>query len=210
MIAMSRPITFVLFTACASLSTLLLREIFGPEKQYPIPIAARSSAPPSLPKVPAFNPPPVDVLVEFNGRPLFNPKRQPIDPFVEMKQVPPPPAPQVTFIGTISQDGKQLAMVKTPEAPLAYTVQVGSALGVWKISDITPERILLAAESATYEVKLNSSPPPTRTGLVANIARNARGAVPSRGPPASISNPVPRPPQPAPLPDQRAHLRGIQ
>lgn len=197
MSAFLRPPAIALLSLCGLLSITFVRQLFGPEKGYVIPTVSLSLALPQVPQLPVFDPPPTEVLLEISERPLFNPKREPIQPAIENKEVP-PPAPQVAFIGTISQAGQQIAMVKTPSSPLAFSVRVGGTLEGWQVSDISQERILLAAKSATYEVKLNQGPPRPQPGSANNprLARAARGR--------------PDTPPTAPPPNTRARFRGVQ
>jgi hypothetical protein len=144
------------------------------------------------------------VLIELTQRPLFNPKRQPIQPAAEKKPPPPPPPPpQIAFIGTMSQDGEQLAMVKTSATPLAFSVKVGNALDGWQVSDISPERIVLSNNATKYEVKLNQAPPPGASNTVRPV-RTAR----TRGNQAA-SNAAPQPIASAPI-QSRSRFRGIR
>src|SRR5882724_7021083 len=103
---LARPAALLLLLLCGSLSALLAYQLLGPEEHYDVPQVSLPVALPQIPVLTAFEPPPAELLVEMTERPVFNPKRQPIQLPTEKKEAPPPP-PQLAFIGTISQAGEQ-------------------------------------------------------------------------------------------------------
>jgi hypothetical protein len=168
------PIRTFLLCWCGLLSAAETYQLLSPEATYVVPTLSSSAAPPVVPQIPEFDPPPVELLVEFNGHPLFNPTRQPITPKIEDTS-PPPPNPQVSFIGTIGQAGERIAIVKTPAEPLAFSVRLGSPLDGWQVADISSERIVLAAKNARYEVKISQAPPSPPRQIAATTPKNQGG-----------------------------------
>lgn len=207
MIIASRPLPFALLFVCGCLAAVLLRQWIEPEREFAIPHIASHEAIPGLPRVPAFHPPPRELLVEISGRPIFNPARQPIDPMPENEAA--PPAPQVTFIGTMSDAGQQVALVKTPGNPQSFTIKPGAILAGWQVSDISPQRILFSAKAASFEVKLSQPPPTPARSTQANKRRNPTQRRRSPAITATAAAQLPAVAA-APLPNPNLHFRGVQ
>lgn len=204
----SRPLPFALLFLCGALSAVLLRQSIGPEREFAVPSITSHAVIPGIPRIPVFHPPPAQLLVEIPGRPIFNPSRQPINPMPENEK--PPPAPQVTFIGTMSEAGQQTALVKTPGNPQAFTIKPGATIAGWQVTDISPQRILFSAKSANFEAKLSQPPAVPARSTQANKRRNPtqRGR---RSPAitATAAPQLPTPPAP-PLPNPNIHFRSVQ
>ena len=181
-----RPITVFLLAVCGLLSGNLSYQLVRDEAVPEIPRILSPASLPELPLIPSFDPPPEELLVEINERPLFNPTRQAIAPPLEVEPpAPPPPPPQVSFVGTITQDGQQSAMVKTQTTPLAFSLRVGGTLDGWQVSEISLEHIVFVLDAARHEVKLNQAPAPQRATPERQPRRAARGrnSPPNAAPP---------------------------
>lgn len=208
MTVFSRPIPLLLVTVCGCLLAMLARQLIRPDGPLVLPTVASRIGVPDVPAVPRFESPPAELLVEISGRPIFSPARKPFDPEAEARDAP-PPAPQITFVGTITEAGQLVAMVKITGAP-ASTIKAGAVIAGWQVTDIAPQRILLSAKSSTFEVKLNQvTTAPIRTAQ-ANSRRNPTTRARRSSAPAIAPLPQPAAPPTTPPPNPNVHFRGVQ
>jgi hypothetical protein len=165
---------------CAVLIVTLRSPLMGVERIIPVPETVLNEAAITPPKPPPFEPPPIAMFVEVNGKLLFHPSREAMEPIIEDK-TPPPPAPQVSFIGLIATGDERLAMVKGPRAPQAFTLRVGTMIEGWKVANILNDRIVLNAKKAQHEIRINAASAP-RPAQTAPANRPPANAAAGRGP----------------------------
>jgi hypothetical protein len=140
----------------------------------------------------------LDDLSETRDRPLFSPSRRPRQANLEVPVAPPPPppppqaptpVPNLAFLGTFESPTEVGATVQIPPNDKPVTVRYGTAIGGWRVVDISRQRLVLGLEDrrAVFTLFTASS---TANG-------EAPGALPPTGqqfrPPPSVV-PVPSPP----------------
>jgi hypothetical protein len=164
-----------------------------------LPHGARADEPAPPVSAPASQQVSLDDLSETRNRPLFSPSRRPRQANVDVAVVaPPPPAPppqaptpvpNLTFLGTFESRTEVGATVQIPPNDKPITVRYGTAIGGWRVVDISRQRLVLGLDDrrAVFTLFTASS---TANG-------ETPGALPPTGqqfrPPPSVV-PVPSPP----------------
>jgi type II secretory pathway component PulC len=151
------PAQLILVSLCALLGVIFIYEIAAPLGEFSVPVIEghRSAAPPAAPA--PFVPPSVDAFSAINDRSLFDAQRRPIAPASTPAQGGASATPpSVVLVGVIIDAQERLALVKTPESPLAISVKLGASIGGWQVSAIEADRIVLHSGSASDEIRLDA------------------------------------------------------
>lgn len=118
----------------------------------------------SLPKradilqgTPFFMPPPSDTFSSINDRPLFNPQRTPLKSDVLPSGGSGTEAiPSVVVVGVLLDRHTKMAFLKSQNTMFATTVEVGSVLDGWEVTDIAEDHVTIRNGSTEHEIPLNS------------------------------------------------------
>jgi len=152
------PAQLLLTSLCALLGVSFVYEVAAPLREFSVPVIEHHrSAAPAVAPVP-FVPPSVDAFSAINDRSLFDAERRAIAPASTPTQGgAAPPPPNVVLVGVIIDARDRLALVKTPESPLAVSVKLGASIGGWQVSAIEADRIVLRAGPANDEIRLDAA-----------------------------------------------------
>lgn len=168
----TRDFKFLSATLCVGLFACVSALVVS-QNQYHPDLSARP-IPPWKPALDAA--PNVDKLTtqqldldQALRRPLFRQSRLPFDPaaqiigqqeqlpslaIVEVVAPPPVDTSQYVLKGILIDAGNQQALIATAEAPEGVWLQKGAELSSWLLSDVKPDRVVLANGTQTVELKL--------------------------------------------------------
>ncbi|MGA7676317.1 MAG: hypothetical protein WCA78_14875 [Rhizomicrobium sp.] len=171
---------WVLLALCGFLLVVLAYELFTPVPEWtPAPVARLEHGPQTVTTYP-FVAPSIEAFAILDTRPAFNPLRTPLhvtgntlSGYGSASGA----AGSVTFgdlalIGIILDHGTKLALLRTPNRPLAVAVTTGAAIDGWQVVSIGSDRVVLRANGSEQELLLsaNKAPatqqaaPPTQSG----------------------------------------------
>lgn len=142
---------------CALLTLLLIYEIEAPISEFTVSGAtAPSQAALPLASGPPFVIAPAETFAAINERSVFDPARKAVVSKTEAgAAVATPPA--VVLVGVIIDRQDRLALVKSPELPMATGVRLGESIDGWQVTAIEPDRIVLHAGTTDDEIKLEDN-----------------------------------------------------
>ena len=151
-------LNLLLLAAAVSLALSLLSPLLGEGISVTVPKAKKAAEEPVAER-PQSPPPSVmefAVIAEHN---VFNPDRR-IPP--EKKEEPPLPKPEFVLYGTLITADTSLAMIEDLKAPYTTasrgrrqrTLRLGAALSGFTLSEVYPERVVMARGEERVEVRL--------------------------------------------------------
>jgi hypothetical protein len=160
MILRLSPAQIVLAGICGLLGAILLYMFLAPLPEYTV----ATPKPPALPAdtvAPArFEPPPAEAFAIVDNRSVFNPLRT---------KIVAPAAPNgaaatglptdLTLVGVILDGNTRIAMIKSPSAPMAVGVAVGSSFQGWQVTRVDPDRVALRGSGEEQELKMTAGKP---------------------------------------------------
>jgi len=169
----------LLIALCGTLGALVAYELWAPLATPAVPHLNPS---PMVLPIPVATPvmAPASTFSIIAERPLFDPQRK---KFVAPRNTQtdagaPPPLPNTALVGIIIDNEKSLAILKPADAAFASTMAVGDSVGVWRLSAIQQDRVILTAGHNRNEIRLDankSTPAPIRqdqSGPAAIIAKD--------------------------------------
>lgn len=160
----------------------------------PAPVPVEAAAP-----LPSAAPPPSSAFDVIENQPIFTSDRKPLVPSAAGPAAPPPP-PAIALVGIILDPTTKLALIRSPNSPLATAYAEGASIDGWILTQIAPDKIVLQAGTATDEVSLAANRAPAAPSSA--MPGQPPGLSQPAKPPSSPLEPVqpPGPPPPATTP----------
>ena len=158
------PAQLVLSGICAVLAAVLGYLVLAPLPEIIVPaVHARSEPVEDDTPLPRFEAPPMTAFAEIDDRSVFNPARVRVSsPSVAGSTNATTLPSDISLVGVILDGDKKLALIKSPQMPLAVGLGVGSSIEGWQVTRVEPDRVALRAGGPEQELKLsdNKAPPP--------------------------------------------------
>ena len=152
-----------LFVAAVALAATLAYQATAP---IPVIAASTAKAAPIASTVtqplPQYNPPPPDDFAVVNLRPLFSPTREPVAEASETGTTSQQP-PDVSLIGVAVGLRKSVALLKSPNDPVAISATIGQVIDGWRLTRIDANQVVFSANGSDYTVKMREAAGTTPT-----------------------------------------------
>lgn len=112
--------------------------------------------PPAEAEVPAFTnaATPAFESSEMVARPLFFASRAPLPPELVTTVTAPVRTPELTLVGTVLSPAGNVAVVRQARQTKSLQLAVGQSVDGWTVSEVTGDRLVLSAGTATHVVAL--------------------------------------------------------
>ena len=183
------PAQLVLSGVCAALLVVLGYLLFAPLPEISVPQAqAKTETVEDDTPLPRFEAPPKIAFAEVDDRSVFNPARVRVSaPSVAGATNATTLPSDISLVGVILDGEKKLALIRSPQQPLAVGLGVGGSIEGWQVTRVEADRVALRAGGPEQELKLSDNKAAAGTG-----ANNG----PNGGPPGGQGNfrrPFPRP-----------------
>jgi hypothetical protein len=184
------PAQFALSGVCTVLLIILGYLLVAPLPEISVPqVHVQSEPAEDDAPLPRFEAPSKAAFAEVDDRSLFNPARVRVNSTSIAGATNATTLPSdISLVGVILDGEKKLALIKSPQAPLAVGLGVGSSIEGWQVTRVEPDRVALRAGGPEQELKLSDNKAPAN-------------ATPNNGPPGGPGNfrrPFPRPNFPRP------------
>ena len=153
------PAQFVLSGVCAAVLVVLGYLLFAPLPEISMPqVHARAESVDDDPPLPRFEPPPKAVFADVDDRSVFNPARvrvssQSVAGTTNATTLP----SDLSLVGVILDGEKKLALIKSPQEPLAVGVGVGGTIEGWQVTRVEPDRVALRAGGPEQQLFLSDN-----------------------------------------------------
>jgi hypothetical protein len=146
-----------LFVAAVALAATLAYQATAP---IPVIAASAAKAAPiastAVQPLPQYTPPPPDEFAVVNLRPLFSPTREPVAEASETGTTSQPP-PDVTLIGVAVGLRNSVALLKSPNDPVAISAMIGQVIDGWRLVRIDANQVVFSANGSDYAVKMRAA-----------------------------------------------------
>lgn len=174
------PAQLLLSGVCAALLVVLGYLLFAPLPEISLPqVHARSEAIDDDPPLPRFEPPPMAAFAEVDDRSVFNPARVRVSsPSVAGTTNATTLPSDISLVGVILDGERKLALIRSPQAPLAIGIGVGGTIEGWQVTRVEADRVALRAGGPEQELLLSDNKPSAGT----------TGNGPNGGPPGGPGN----------------------
>jgi hypothetical protein len=152
-----------LLALCVLLVAALAYEAFAPIPEWtPAAASVARRAQPSVAVYP-FIAPPIEAFAMIDARPVFNPTRTPLQVSHDAGSGPGSIAVgDLALIGIIMDHGIRMALLRTPDKPLAVAVTAGGTIDEWEVVRIGSDRVVLRADGAEHELLLSANKAPAQ------------------------------------------------
>lgn len=162
---------------CGILALILVGELAADPAPLPEPpplAEAKTMAP--VAATPAFD------SSEMVARPLFFASRAPLPPDLATAPATPVSTPELSLVGTVLSPAGNVAVVRQARQTKSLHLAVGQSVDGWTVSEVTGDRLILSAGTATHVVAL-----PEIGGKRTAAAQPVTVPLPARGehPPAT-------------------------
>lgn len=167
-------VQWILVALCGVLVVALAYEAFAPIPEWNPPPTAQ---PPHRSQTIATYPfiaPSSEAFAVIDARPIFNPRRTPLLVSHDASAGGGAGAVSVgdlALIGIILDHGTRMALLRTPDKPLAVAVSAGGAVDEWEVVSISSDRVVLRADGAEHELLLSANKPPQQPVPVARLGQ---------------------------------------
>lgn len=153
------PAQLALSGICAALLVVLGYLLFAPVPQVSLPpLHAHAESVADDAPLPRFEPPPMAAFAEIDDRSVFNPDRVRVSaPSVAGPTNAATLPSDLSLVGVILDGEKKLALIKSPEEPLAVGVSVGGMVEGWQVTRVEPDRVALRAGGPEQELMLTDN-----------------------------------------------------
>lgn len=146
-----------LFVAAVALTATLAYQTTAP---IPVIAAGAAKAAPvaaaAVQALPQYTPPPPDEFAAINLRPLFSPTREPVAEDADTGTTSQPP-PDVSLIGVAIGLRKSVALLKSPNDPVAISASIGQVINGWRLARIDADDVVFSANGSDYTVKMRAA-----------------------------------------------------
>ena len=175
------PAQVVLAGVCAALLVVLGYLLFAPLPEIALPqVHAQAEPVEDDAPLPRFEPPPMAAFAEIDDRSVFNPARVRVSsPSLAGTSNATTLPSDLSLVGVILDGEKKLALIKSPQEPLAVGVGVGGTIEGWQVTRVEPDRVALRAGGPEQQLLLSDNKPPAGT----NGPNGAQGPGNFRRPP---------------------------
>ncbi len=182
------PAQLVLSGVCAALLLVLGYLLFAPLPEISVPeVHAKVEATEDDPPLSRFEAPPKAAFAEVDDRSVFNPARVRVSsPSVAGATNATTLPSDMSLVGVILDGERKLALIKSPQAPLAVGLGVGGTIEGWQVTRVEADRVALRAGGPEQELRLSDNK------AVAGNAPSSPNGPP--GGPGNFRRPFPRPP----------------
>jgi hypothetical protein len=185
------PAQFALSGVCAVLLMLLGYLLIAPLPEISIPqVQVRSEPVEDDAPLPRFEAPPKTAFAEVDDRSVFNPARVRINATSIAGATNATTLPSdISLVGVILDGERKLALIRSPQAPLAVGLGVGGSIEGWQVTRVEADRVALRAGGPEQELKLSDNKAVAAAGP--NAVNGPNGPP---GGPGNFRRPFPRPP----------------
>jgi hypothetical protein len=193
------PAQLALSGVCAILVMLLGYLLIAPLPEISIPQAHARSEPAEDDDapLPRFEAPPKTAFVEVDDRSVFNPARVRVNATSIAGATNATTLPSdITLVGVILDGEKKLALIRSPQAPLAVGLGVGGSIEGWQVTRVEADRVAFRAGGPEQELKLSDNKAVAATGP--NAANGPNGPNGPLNGPGNFRRPFQRPGFPRP------------
>jgi len=183
------PVQLVLSGVCAALLLVLGYLSFAPLPEISVPqVHARTETVEDDTPLQRFEAPPKTAFADVDDRSVFNPARVRVSsPSVAGATNATTLPSDISLVGVILDGEKKLALIKSPQAPLAVGLGVGGSIEGWQVTRVEADRVALRAGGPEQELKLSDNKP------AAGSTTNGPNGNQQLGP-GNFRRPFPRPP----------------
>ena len=183
------PAQLVLSGVCAALLVVLGYLLFAPLPAVSLPpVQARSQGASDDSPLPRFDPPPMAAFAEVDDRSVFNPVRIRVSSSSVAGASSATSLPSdMSLVGVILDGDRKLALIKSPQAPLAVGLGVGGTIEGWQVTRVEADRVALRAGGPEQELVLSDNK------AAAGMSANGPNGGPGPGP-GNLRRPLPRQP----------------
>jgi hypothetical protein len=153
------PAQLVLSGVCAALLLVLGYLLFAPLPEISVPQvhAAAETVEDDTP-LQRFEAPPMAAFADVDDRSVFNPARVRVSsPSVAGATNATTLPSDISLVGVILDGEKRLALLKSPQAPLAVGLGVGGSIEGWQVTRVEADRVALRAGGPEQELKLSDN-----------------------------------------------------
>jgi len=159
------PAQLVLSGICGVLAALLGYLVLAPLPELSVPpVHARSEPVEDDTPLPRFGAPPMTAFAEIDDRSVFNPARIRVSsPSVAGATNATSLPSDISLVGVILDGETKLALIKSPQMPLAVGLAVGGSIEGWQVTRVEPDRVALRAGGPEQELKLSDNKPAPQT-----------------------------------------------
>ncbi|HEX3430096.1 MAG TPA: hypothetical protein VHT03_04350 [Rhizomicrobium sp.] len=183
------PAQLVLSAICAALLFVLAYLLFAPLPAISVPqVQAKpdSVAEDNTP-LPRFEAPPIAAFAEVDNRSVFNPSRIRVSsPSLAGTTTGTTLPSDISLVGVILDGEKKLALIKSPQQPLAVGLGIGDSIEGWQVTRVDADRVSLRAGGPEQQLMLSDNKAAAGTGPNNN-------AGPQSGP-GNVRRQFPQPP----------------
>ena len=185
------PAQLALSSVCAVLLVILGYLLIAPLPAISVPpIHARSEPVEDDAPLPRLEAPPKSAFAEVDDRSVFNPARVRVNATSVAGATNATTLPSdISLVGVILDGERKLALIRSPQAPLAIGLGVGGTIEGWQVTRVEPDRVALRAGGPEQELKLSDNK------LQANAGSNNAPNGPAN---PNFRRPFPRPGFPRP------------
>jgi hypothetical protein len=183
------PAQLVLSGVCAALLVMLGYLLFAPLPEISLPpVHARAQTVEDDAPLPRFEAPPQATFADVDDRSVFNPARVRVSsPSVAGATNATTLPSDISLVGVILDGEKKLALIRSPQQPLAVGLGVGGSIEGWQVTRVEADRVALRAGGPEQELKLSDNKPAPGT------ATNSPNGGPPNGP-GNFRRPFQHPP----------------
>jgi type II secretory pathway component PulC len=155
------PAQLVLSGVCAMLLVVLGYLLFVPLPEISVPqMHARAETVEDDTPLSRFEAPPMAAFADIDDRSVFNPARVRVSsPSVAGATNATTLPSDISLVGVILDGEKRLALIKSPQAPLAVGLGVGGSIEGWQVTRVEADRVALRASGPEQELKLSDNKP---------------------------------------------------
>jgi len=155
------PAQLVLSGVCAALLLVLGYLLFAPLPEISVPqVQARAETGEDDPPLQRFEAPPKVAFADVDDRSVFNPARVRVSsPSVAGATNATTLPSDISLVGVILDGEKRLALIKSPQEPLAVGLGVGGSIEGWQVTRVEADRVALRAGGPEQELKLSDNKP---------------------------------------------------
>lgn len=153
------PAQIVLSGVCAALLVVLGYLLFAPLPAISVAqVHVRAEPVDDDQPLPRFDPPPKSAFAEVDDRSVFNPLRvrvasQSVAGTTNSATLP----SDLSLVGVILDGEKKLALIRSPQAPLAVGIGVGGTIEGWQVTRVEPDRVALRAGGPEQQLLLSDN-----------------------------------------------------
>jgi hypothetical protein len=189
------PAQLALSGVCSVLLVILAYLLIAPLPEISVPqVHARAEPVEDDAPLPRFGAPPKTAFAEVDDRSVFNPARVRVNSTTTAGASNSTTLPSdISLVGVILDGERKLALIRSPQAPLAIGLGVGGSIEGWQVTRVEADRVALRAGGPEQELRLSDN-----KAVVAAGPNAANGPNGPPGGPGNFRRPFQRPGFPRP------------